>query len=193
MGWMTAVAVVGVVVGWAMRRLLTRLARSGPIPPGWCEVGSAAAGALVTAMAGPNPALLALAWWSVALAVIDLHERRLPDALTLTGAVAAMTFAAVTGRGGAAVLGALTLFVLYLLVHLARPAALGGGDVKLAIPIGAMTGAAGPPTWLLAAILAAATTAVAGLAALALRRRGARIAHGPAMCAGAVLALVAVS
>ncbi|MDG3011273.1 prepilin peptidase [Rhodococcus sp. D2-41] len=193
-----------------MRLLLSRLARSGPIRVGWCEAGAAAAGAATVALAGRPASVesdwwltvawwvallwwLVPTWWAVALTVIDLHERRLPDALTLPAAAVALLYAAATGTGGAAVLGALTLFVVYLLVHLARPAALGGGDVKLALPVGALTGAAGASTWLLAAVLATAATAAAGLVALALRHHGARIAHGPGMCAGAILALIAAS
>ena len=48
-------------------------------------------------------------------------------------------------------LGAVALFAVYALVHLVSPAAMGAGDVKLAVGIGAMTGAFGIDVWMLAA------------------------------------------
>ncbi|MCE9515077.1 MAG: A24 family peptidase, partial [Mycobacterium sp.] len=76
--------------------------------------------------------------WAVALSVVDLRERRLPNVLTLSGAAVITAGAAVAGRGTAALLGGLALSALYLVVHLAAPSGLGAGDVKLALALGAL-------------------------------------------------------
>ena len=67
-----------------------------------------------------------------------------------------------TGHGATALAGALGLSGLYLVVHLAAPAALGAGDVKLALGCGALTGALGTEVWVLAAVGAPLLTAEAG-------------------------------
>ena len=123
--------------------------------------------------------------WAAALTVVDLRERRLPDVLTLTGAVAVLTAAAGFGRGLSALLGALALGGLYLAVHLIDPAGLGGGDVKLALALGGLTGALGPQVWALAAFGAPLMTALSGVLSL-LRGRGGTVAHGPAMLAASL-------
>ena len=125
--------------------------------------------------------------WAVALSVIDLTRRRLPNILTLPGAAAILIGCALFGRGPAALLGAVALGTVYLAVHLVDPAGMGGGDVKLAVGLGALTGALGTPVWLLAALGAPLLTAVAGTIA-ALRARGRGIPHGPSMCAASLLA-----
>lgn len=125
--------------------------------------------------------------WMTALSVFDIRHRRLPNALTLPGAAAILLAAVVTGRGVPALAGAVALSALYLSVHLAAPAAMGAGDVKLAIGLGALTGCFGPDVWFVAALAAPLLTALCGTAGWA---RGARtVPHGPSMClaaAGAV-------
>ena len=119
--------------------------------------------------------------WLVALCVYDVRERRLPNWLTLPGAVAVIVFAAVAGRGLPAVVGAAALGALYPAVHAVAPTAMGAGDVKLALGVGGLGGYFGIDVWLLAAVAAPLLTAVWALVELA--RRGARtVPHGPAMC-----------
>lgn len=125
--------------------------------------------------------------WSAVLSLIDVRERRLPNVLTLTGAVVILGGAALCGRGLPALLGAAVLGGLYLVVHLADPAALGGGDVKLALALGGLTGAIGIPVWTLAALGAPVLTAIAGTAALVFRR-GSAVPHGPSMCLASLAA-----
>jgi leader peptidase (prepilin peptidase)/N-methyltransferase len=121
--------------------------------------------------------------WATALTLHDLRGRRLPNALTLPGAVLIVGVAAAQGRGPAAVCGALGLAALYLAVHLVAPAAMGAGDVKLAVGLGALTGAFGVDVWLLGALGAPALTAAFGLLA------GVRsLPHGPSMCVASVAA-----
>ena len=129
--------------------------------------------------------------WALALSVIDLRERRLPNVLTLTGAAVIPVGATVAGRGAAALLGGLSLGVVYLVVHLAAPSGLGAGDVKLALGLGALTGALGVGVWTLAALGAPLLTALVG-AVSAVRGSGGAVAHGPAMCAASLAAAALV-
>ena len=131
------------------------------------------------------PAALAVFCWTAALSVADWRERRLPNALTLPGAAVILIGAAAAGRGLPALLGGLGLTGLYLAVHLAAPRAMGAGDVKLALGLGALTGAFGTGVWALAALGAPLLTAVAGLAG----RRGGPVPHGPAMCLASLAAV----
>ena len=68
-------------------------------------------------------------------------------------------------------LGAAALSVVYLLVHLVSPAAMGAGDVKLALGLGALTGCFGADVWLLAAIGAPVLTVAIGVVAGSAGRR----------------------
>jgi leader peptidase (prepilin peptidase) / N-methyltransferase len=122
--------------------------------------------------------------WLTALSIYDARWRRLPNWLTLPGAVVVMVVAVSHGRGAAATIGAAALFGLYLAVHLISSTAMGAGDVKLAIGIGALTGAFGPEVWFVSTIGAALLTV---LACVLLRRSA--IPHGPAMCVAAGLAV----
>ena len=83
-----------------------------------------------------------LAWLAV-LSVYDIRERRLPNWLTIPGAAVVLAMATVAGRGVPALLGAIGLACLYLVVHLIAPAAMGAGDVKLAVGLGGLTAALG--------------------------------------------------
>jgi leader peptidase (prepilin peptidase)/N-methyltransferase len=125
--------------------------------------------------------------WLAALSAYDIRERRLPNWLTMPGAAVIIAAAAVHGRGASAVLGAVALFAVYAVVHLVSPVAMGAGDVKLAIGIGALTGTFGGDVWVLAALGAPLLTA--GWAVVAVLRRSARtVPHGPSMCLAAVTA-----
>jgi leader peptidase (prepilin peptidase)/N-methyltransferase len=125
--------------------------------------------------------------WLSALSVYDICERRLPNWLTMPGAAVILATASVYGRGAPAVLGAVMLFAVYAVVHLVSPAAMGAGDVKLAIGIGALTGAFGGDVWLLATLGAPLLTAVWAVVVV-LRRSGQTVPHGPSMCLAAVSA-----
>ena len=70
---------------------------------------------------------------------------------------------------------------VYLLVHLLAPAAMGAGDVKLALGMGALTGCFGADVWLLAAIGRRLLTAVVGIVAR-LGWSATTVPHGPSMC-----------
>lgn len=132
-------------------------------------------------------AVSAVVIWAAALAVSDLRRHRLPNVLTLPGALVILGAAAGFGRGLPALFGGCLLGGLYLVIHCADRHGLGGGDVKLAVGLGALTGALGPDVWLLAALGAPLLTAVVGVASL-LRGRGGVIAHGPSMIAASLAA-----
>ncbi len=118
--------------------------------------------------------------WMGALSVYDIRHRRLPNVLTLPGAGAILTVAAWAGRGLPALVGAAALAGLYLLVHLLAPAAMGAGDVKLAIGCGALAGGFGVGVWFLAAVVAPLATGLCGVVGWT---RGVRtVPHGPSMC-----------
>jgi leader peptidase (prepilin peptidase) / N-methyltransferase len=126
--------------------------------------------------------------WMSALSVYDVRHRRLPNWLTLTGFAAIVLVAFESGRGAAALLGAAALSVVYLLVHLVSPTAMGAGDVKLALGLGALTGCLGADVWLLAAIGAPLLTAAIGVVAR-LGWSAKTVPHGPSMCAASATAL----
>lgn len=125
-------------------------------------------------------ACLVLAWLA-ALTCYDIRERRLPNALTLTGAAAILVAATLAGHGPAALAGTVSLTAIYLVVHCAAPGGMGAGDVKLALGLGALTGCFGVGVWFLAALGAPLLTALLGVAWTA-RRAGTTVPHGPSMC-----------
>ncbi len=133
----------------------------------------------------------AVVLWAAGLAVTDIRRRRLPNALTVPGAVVIVAVAWLGGRGGAALLGGCLLGGLYLAVHLADPGGLGGGDVKLAVGLGALTGALSPEVWMLAALGAPILTAALGAVSL-LAGRGGIVPHGPSMVIASLAAAALV-
>ena len=136
---------------------------------------------------GAGVAGVGLLGWLAALSVYDVRDRRLPNWLTLPGAVVILAVAAVHGRGVPAIVGAIALFAVYAVVHLVSPTAMGAGDVKLAIGIGALTAAFGTEIWVLAALGGPLLTA--GLAVVMLLCRSEQVVpHGPSMCVAAVAA-----
>jgi leader peptidase (prepilin peptidase) / N-methyltransferase len=126
--------------------------------------------------------------WMAALSGYDACQRRLPNRLTLPGFAAVMVVAVASGHGRAALLGAAALAGVYLLTHLLSPTAMGAGDVKLALGLGALTGCFGADVWLLAAFAAPVLTVAVG--AVARFGWSARtVPHGPSMCLASAAAV----
>lgn len=125
--------------------------------------------------------------WLAMLSWCDIRHRRLPNVLTLPGAGAALLFGAFAGRGVAALAGAAALTGVYLLVHLVVPAAMGAGDVKLAIGLGGLTGCFGMEVWFLAALAAPLLTALWAMCARLLDCAAVTVPHGPSMCAASAV------
>jgi leader peptidase (prepilin peptidase) / N-methyltransferase len=201
----TAAAVItDGAAGALARSLLTRLPRGMPVRAGPFEVVLAVLWGLVAYLwaggAIPGwwvPTACVLLWVSVPLVAVDVRHKRLPDALTL-GVLpllsAALAVAAVGGGGWPVVVRALVGATVFLAVHLLvaafRPGSLGGGDVKLAAPVGAVLGVLGMEALLLALVLASVITLVL-IASVPRWRDGAP--HGPGILGAAcVLAVVAV-
>ena len=138
-----------------------------------------------------HPVLFAVVLvWCVALSYFDVTRLRLPNTLTLAGAIGLIGYASIAGGLSAAVVGGLLLASVYLVVHVVAPAALGAGDVKLAFPLGGVAALAGANAWVWAAVLAPVGTAVVGGALLLVRRaRHVAVPHGPFMCAATLLVL----
>jgi leader peptidase (prepilin peptidase)/N-methyltransferase len=167
------------------------------------ELGTAALFVAVTARIGLTaalPAYLYLAAIAVALAVIDLDVRRLPNAIVLPSyvvAAALLVVAAVPGGDWRAVVRGLiamvALFAFYFLLTLIYPGGMGMGDVKLAGVLGLYLGWLGWRPVLVGTFAAFLLGGVAGIALLLTRRAGRKtgIPFGPSMLAGAMLALFA--
>ena len=127
--------------------------------------------------------------WLAALSLYDIRERRLPNWLTVPGALVILAVAAVEGRGVPALVGAGALMGMYLVVHLIAPSGMGAGDVKLAAGVGGLTGAFGVDVWAVAAMAAPLLTAViAGITLV--RRAETTVPHGPSMCTASAAAVV---
>ena len=137
---------------------------------------------------GAGAACVCVLAWFVGLSWYDVTQRRLPNWLTVPGGIAILAGAAAVGHGAPAVAGATSLFAVYLALHLVAPAAMGAGDVKLAVGIGALTGAFGVDVWAVAALGAPLVTALIAVL-VRIGRSGSTVPHGPSMCAAAAAAL----
>ncbi|MBY4108907.1 prepilin peptidase [Rhodococcus fascians] len=186
----TVGAVAGVVLRVALRRWQPRLL------PALCVLGSGWAwwrfGGSPHAASWGLITWCVLTWWFAALIAVDLGCRRLPNVLTVPGAVVVPAVLMATGSAQA-LLGGGLLFGIYLVVHLGAPRAFGAGDVKLAWSVGSIACLGGAAGWTVAALSAPVATAVVGSIAAACGYPRARIAHGPSMCAATLLAVAAAT
>jgi leader peptidase (prepilin peptidase)/N-methyltransferase len=144
------------------------------------------------------PAFLWFAGVAVLLAVIDLQHRLLPNRIVVpaiaVGAVLLLVAAAAGQEWPAllrALLGAVVLFVAFLILALLSPRGLGMGDVKLAGLVGLYLSWLGWDVLVLGAAAGFVVQAVLALILLAGRRIGLRgkLPFGPAMLLGAALAI----
>lgn len=193
------------VLGWLLLR--GRCADCGrPISPRYplVELGTGALFVVVTARLGSLellsalPAYLYLTAAGVALALIDVDRRRLPDAIVLPSYPVLAALLAISAWWqhdlwslARAALGAVALVAFYLAVALAYPAGLQFGDVKLS---GILGGALAYLSWsalLVGAFGAFLAGGLFGIALIATGRGGRKTAlpFGPFMIAAALLAL----
>ena len=160
--------------------------------------------AVVVARFGLNPqtpAFCYLAALGVPLALIDVREHRLPDALTLPSYPASLLLLGAaapflpggTGRFVHALIGMAAAAALFFLLLLAFPAGIGMGDVKLAGPLGAYLGWLGATAFLAGLMAAWLLAAVTGLGLMAAGRanRKTQLPFGPFLIIGAFLAILA--
>lgn len=145
------------------------------------------------------PALLYLAAISIALTMIDLELRRLPNAIVLpsypVAAVLLVPPALVEGELGrllSAAIGAACLYALYFGLMVAYPKGMGFGDVKLAGVLGLYLGWFGWQYTVVGGFFGFLVGGVVGLMLMALGRAGRKshIPFGPYMMIGAWLALL---
>lgn len=146
------------------------------------------------------PAYLVFVSVGIALAVIDLDVHRLPNVIvypTYVALAALLTVASVVTDsaeplGRAAVGGAASL-ALFFALALANPKGMGLGDVKLAGVIGTALGFLSYPAVVVGTFAAFLVGGLAGAALIVTRRaqRKSLIPFGPAMVAGAFIALFA--
>lgn len=191
------------VVGWLVLRgrcFDCREPISGRYP--LVEAGTGVAFALVALRLGADeaglrllPAYLAFTAVGIALALIDLDVRRLPDAIVLPSYPVLAGLLLVPGDGDAALraaLGALVLGAFFFVVWLLVPGGMGFGDVKLSGLVGAVTAYLSWGTFLVGAFLGFLLGAVAGVLLIALGRAGRKSAvpFGPFMILGAWAAVL---
>lgn len=170
--------------------------------PKWSEAALAVCfTAAVIAKVQLDWLLVALVPWAALLGVIaaiDFRELRVPNKLVGIGVLAALPALALGAVLSAsavslsrAAFAALAGLVLFGLCHLASPASLGMGDVKLAPYISAHLGMFSWQVWYRGLFYGFALVSVAGIIALVVARTGRRTAlpFAPFMALGAILAL----
>ena len=200
---LTGILLAGVAAGVAFSRPLDARPVDGRLWLGTAEFW----GTLVT--------LLVFLSLSIALTLIDLDTRRLPNAIVLPGWGTIVALLLVTtvltgllpadggleaGRLGdgsweridwgpllRAVIGGIALFLFYFTVRLISPRGMGGGDVKLAGLVGTILGWFGWSSLIVGAFAAFALGGVFGIAMMLIgrARRKSAIPFGPWMLAGA--------
>jgi leader peptidase (prepilin peptidase)/N-methyltransferase len=140
------------------------------------------------------PAFLYLGAVGVALALIDLDHKRLPNTLTLPSYVVGIVLlgAAALLRHDVwsierALIGMASLYAVYFLLVLAYPAGMGFGDVKLAGVLGLWLGYLGWPELVVGGMAGFVLGGVFGVAVLLARRasRKTQVPYGPFMILGA--------
>jgi len=194
------------LLGWLLLRGRCRRCRA-PIPLRYpvVELVTALLWALVAwrlvraGLGAAVPAYLALAFACVALTVIDLDVRLLPDRITLpTFAVVGVLLLAASlalgdlGRMGRALLAALVALLFFYLLFLVYPAGMGFGDVKFAPTLGMALGWLSWPVLAVGFFLAFLLGGLVGVVAMVVLRMGrkAAIPFGPWMAAGALLGVL---
>jgi leader peptidase (prepilin peptidase) / N-methyltransferase len=145
------------------------------------------------------PAYLYLGAIGIALAMIDIDVKRLPNAIVLPSyvvmAVLLSTAAAIEGEWDTllrAALAGLALYAFYFLLMLVYPRGMGFGDVKLAGILGAALGWLGWGELVVGSFLAFLVGGVFGLALMVVGRAGRKsaIPFGPWMLLGALLGIL---
>ncbi|MEI6230290.1 MAG: prepilin peptidase [Actinomycetes bacterium] len=165
------------------------------------ELGTAGLFGCVGFWLGPAwdlPAFLYLAAIGIALTMIDLDTRRLPNAIVLPSYGVALALLGVAGVAddrlfdlGRACAGGVIAFGVYFLLALIYPAGMGFGDVKLAGVLGIYLGWVGWPSLAVGIFAAFLIGAVIGLALMAAGRGGRKTAvpFGPFMVVGTFVGL----
>ena len=197
------------VLAWLVLRGRARCCASSisPLYP-LVEAAVAVLWMLLAAMLQPVwllAAVLPFAAGAVCVTVIDAQHHRIPHAITAWLAALALAGSTIVALGAQnppagggvtafwvpAACGAAASSLLWGL-RLAKPSAMGGGDVRFAFSCAAVSAAvAGPGASVIAVFAAVASAALFGVAVLGLRSRGGRsdrrIAFGPHLAFGSLL------
>lgn len=126
----------------------------------------------------------------IGLAAYDLASRRIPNALTMPGALIAVGARAAFERSAlveVCVAGA-AAFAVFLAIAIAFRGGLGMGDVKLAGLLGFLLGSTVTP----ALLIGTAAGGVVAAVLVARGRRGEAIAYGPYLALGGAVAVLAL-
>jgi leader peptidase (prepilin peptidase)/N-methyltransferase len=202
-------AVVGAILGWWPLAAWVRRSMHGERMPqrtvriAAAVITAALFGALVLrfGLVWILPALLVFAAAATVLAIVDLAEKRLPNAVIFPtlGVVALLLVPPTWALGTSwpllwALAGSAAMFAVYFLLALISPASMGMGDVKLALVIGLLLGWFGLSAWLIGLLAAFVVGGVIALVALGMRRvtLHGSIPFGPSMLAGALIAVLLV-
>jgi leader peptidase (prepilin peptidase)/N-methyltransferase len=185
------------ILSWLALRGRCRSCRA-PISPRYPLV-EAVTGALcalvVVAKGADQDALpgLALVLVLVPITLIDLEVRLIPNALTLTGAVAAVALVALTDSGALVehLVAGIAAGGFLLLAVLAYPRGMGMGDVKLAGMLGLFLGRAVGPAMFVALISGTIVGAVIIARVGAEKGRKTAIPFGPYLALGGLVGLFA--
>lgn len=146
------------------------------------------------------PAFCYLGAVGIALALIDLDVKRLPNVLTLPSYVAGAALLAfdafmrhTSGPLATAVAGAAISYVFYFLLAIIRPGGMGWGDVKLSGVLGLYLGYLGWATLAVGTFLPFLFGGAVGLILIGSRHAGrkSKIPYGPSMVLGAFVAILA--
>jgi leader peptidase (prepilin peptidase)/N-methyltransferase len=166
------------------------------------ELGTAAVFVVLAARIGLEPelpAFLYLGAIGVALTLIDLDVKRLPNAIVLPSYVVAAVLlgaAAVFGHDWSsylrAGLGMAALYAFYFALAWVYPAGMGFGDVKLAGVLGAYLGWLGWAEVVTGTFLGFLFGGVVGIALMSVGKAGrkSKVPFGPFMLVGALVAIL---
>ncbi len=191
------------VVGWLLLRGRCRTC-SAPISRRYplIEVATSALFVVMALRFGPDPVLpayLYLAAVGLALAVIDLDCKRLPNALTLPSyPVVVVLLGAATLSGSEsgdlvrALLGGVAMYALYYGLCAISPAGMGFGDVKLAGVLGMYTAWSGWGAWAVGVFLGFFLGGIFGVLVIATQRgdRKTTVPFGPFMLLAVLVAVL---
>ena len=211
-----ACSVVGLVVGWFLDPVITRVPRKQPVfgPPAADEQPSSSVrrvsvtvltGALFGATAARFddswllPAYLVLTGALVALAVIDFETYLLPNRIVYPLTVAMLGLLAIGAAADGSfddyvrgLLAGAIAFAVFFVLHLVSPRSMGFGDVKLSFTLGLALGVLGWGEMLLGLFLGFLYGAVIGIVLIATKVRGRSqaVPFGPFLAAGAMTAIL---
>lgn len=190
------------VLGWLVLRGRCRDCAA-PISPRYplVEAGTAALFVVMALRIGADaalPAFLYLAAIGMALAMIDIDVKRLPDVIVLPSYAVVLVLlggAALLGSDSGeplrALLGAAGMFAFYFTVWFAYPKGMGYGDVKLSGVLGAYLGWVGWGAW---AVGLFGGFLLGGLFGIGVLLRGggrkSKVPFGPFMLVGVLLAVL---